>query len=376
MTASQTSISIVPVQTARQRRQFVELPYSMYAGDPMFVPPLRRDEYRRLDPRHNPMFEHASIQLWLAMDGGRPVGRIAAIDDRLHNEVHHERTMWFGFFEARDADVAAQLLSTVEAAAARAGHGVVRGPVNASLHEAAGLLIDGFDDPPAVMMPYNPPSYPAFIEGAGYTKAKDLFSWVVDLETAAAGRMARIAERVRKRSNVRIRSVDMSRFDAELDILKVIYRSAWAKNWGFVPPTEAEIRQLALDLKPIVDPELVIFAEVDGRPVACAVGIPDVNQVLAKMNGRLFPFGLFHFLRRRRIYTRTRMLMLGVVPDARMTGLYPLLVLESAERGAKLGYRCSEVGWTLEDNHLINAGIEAAGGVRTKVYRLYDKPVG
>jgi hypothetical protein len=169
--------------------------------------------------------------------------------------------------------------------------------------------------------------------------------------------------------------VNLKDFDAELEILKVIYRSAWQDNWGFVPPTDAEIRQLAVELKPIVDPDLVLFAEMNGEPVACAVTIPDVNQVLKRMNGNLFPFGLYHFLRRRHIITRVRMLLLGVQPKVRRIGLYPLLIAESRARTERRGYTSAEVGWTLEDNYLVNAGIEAAGGRHYKTYRLYEKPV-
>jgi GNAT superfamily N-acetyltransferase len=366
---------VVAVASRRQRRQFVELPYELYSGDDRFVPPLRRDEHRRFDRRHNPFLEHADIAQWIAMDGDRVVGRIAAIDDRLHNEIHHERVTWFGFFEARDAMVAQELLAAVEAHARRRGSQVVRGPVNPSLHDACGLLVEGFEDPPYALMPYNPSSYAAFIEDAGYRKVKDLYAWDLDLMAPLSPRVERLAERVRQRNGVLVRPVDLRRFDAELEILKRVYRAAWSDNWGFVPPTDAEIRQLAVDLRPVVDPELVLFAEVHGEPVACAVSIPDVNQVLRRMNGRLLPFGLLHFLRRRRIVTRARMLLLGVLPEARRLGLYPLLMAEARRRAAERGYRRGEVGWTLEDNDLINAGIAAAGGRRVKTYRLYEKPV-
>jgi GNAT superfamily N-acetyltransferase len=248
--------------------------------------------------------------------------------------------------------------------------------VNPSLHEAVGLLIEGFDDPPAALMPYNPPSYGAFVEGAGYGKVKDLYAWDMDVTAPLPERLTRISERVRRRHGISVRPADLSRFDAELDILKVIYREAWADNWGFVPPTDAEIRQLATDLRPVADSELVLFAEVNGEPVACAVSIPDVNQVLKRMNGRLLPFGVVHFLRRRQIIRRVRMLMLGVLPKVRRLGLYPLLIAEATERAARRGYTRAELGWTLEDNDLINAGIEATGARRSKTYRLYEKPLG
>jgi GNAT superfamily N-acetyltransferase len=367
--------TIVPVRERRQLKQFVELPYTMYRSDPLFVPQLRRDEHHRFNPKHNPFLEHAEMQLWLALQEGRVVGRIAAIEDRLNNQVHHESITWFGFLEAQDASIARDLLASVERHAQMRRSTAVRGPVNPSLHEAAGLLVEGFDSPPVALMSYNPRSYASFIEGAGYARVKDLLAWELDLSQPPPERIVRIAERVRKRFDVTVRPVNLKRFDQELEILKVIYRSAWEDNWGFVPPTDAEIRQLAVELRPVVDPELVLFAEMNGQPVACAVTIPDVNQVLKKMNGRLFPFGVFHFLRRARTITRVRMLLLGVLPRYRRLGLYPLLIAESRERTVRRGYTHAEVGWTLDDNELVNAGIEAAGGRHYKTYRLYEKPV-
>jgi hypothetical protein len=172
-----------------------------------------------------------------------------------------------------------------------------------------------------------------------------------------------------------VRTVDLRQFDRDLAAMQSIYRAAWVDNWGFVPPTDDEIRQLALDLKPVLDPELVLFAEMDGRAVACAVAIPDLNQVLKRMGGRLFPFGLLHFIRRKSIINRARLLLLGVLPEVQRIGLYPLLIAEIHRRTAAGGYRHGELSWTLEDNDAINAGIEAAGGRRYKTYRLYDKPL-
>lgn len=369
-------VEVVRVSTPRQRREFVELPYALYAGDPHWVPPLRRDERRRLDPAHNPFLDHAEMHLWLAIAGGRVVGRVAAISDRLHDEVHGERVTWFGFFEATDRDVARQLLGTVERWARDRGSAVVRGPANPSLNESAGLLIDAFDLDPYVLMPYNPPTYPGFVEGAGYARIKDLWAWDFDPEVADLDRIGRLADRVRRRHDIIVRPVNLREFDRELSVLQSLYRDAWEDNWGFVAPTDAEIRQLAVDLKPILDPELLLFAEIRGRPVGCSVSIPDANQVLKRMNGRLLPFGFVHFLRRRTITSRIRVLLMGVVPEARRIGLYPLLIHEAHRRFVARGYTRAELSWTLEDNDAVNAGIEAAGGRRYKTYRLYEKPLG
>lgn len=347
----------------------------MYAGAPHWVPPLRRDEWRRFDRGHNPFFEHGDIRPFLALRDGVVVGRIAAIVDRLQNEMHRERTSWFGFFEASDAEAARLLLGAVERQALDAGHDVVRGPANPSLNESAGLLIDAFDVAPYVLMPYNPPSYASFIEAAGYRKAKDLLAWDIDLTAPRPARIDRLGDRVRRQHEIVVRAVNLQQFDQELATLQAIYRSSWEENWGFVPPTDAEIRQLAVDLKPILDTELLLFAERRGRPVGCVVAIPDANQVLKKMNGRLLPAGFIHFLRRRSLTTQARLLLLGVLPEVRRIGLYPLLIQEVHRRAVARGYRRAELSWTLEDNDAVNAGIEAAGATRYKTYRLYEKPI-
>jgi GNAT superfamily N-acetyltransferase len=364
---------IVPVTTGRQVRQFVELPYSLYANYSHWVPPLRRDEHRRLSSRHNAFFQHAEMDLWLASSSGRVTGRIAAIEDGLHDSTHHEAVTWFGFLEADTAETAGALLASVEQRARDRGRIAVRGPANPSLNESAGLLVDGFDEDPCVLMPYNPPSYPLLVEAAGYRKVKDLFAWDLDLTVPLRARITRLATRVAGRHGVSVRPLDLGAFERDLAIVQRIYREAWEDNWGFVPPTDAEVRQLAIELRPALDPEIVLFAEINGRAVGCAVAIPDLNPVLKRMKGRLLPFGFLHFLRRRAIVHRARVLLLGVVPDARRMGLYPLLIAELHRRGVARGYRRAELSWTLEDNDAINAGIEAAGGRRYKTYRLYEK---
>ena len=376
ISAVQGTVHIVPVTTRAQRREFVELPYRLYAKNAHWVPPLRRDEYRRLSPSHNPFWEHARADLWLARREGHAAGRIAAIEDRLYNDTHQDRITWFGFFEAEDAHTAALLLDAVERRAREWGSRTVRGPVNPSLNETAGLLVDAFDSEPYVLMPYNPPTYPAFVEAAGFVRVKDLWAWDMDLTVAPSERITRIADRVAARHGITVRTVDLGAFDRDLAILQSIYREAWEDNWGFVSPTDTEMRQLASELRPVLDPELVLFAEMNGRPVACSVALPNVNQVLKRMGGRLFPFGFVHFLRRRQVIDQARLLLLGVVPHVRRIGLYPLLVAESRRRAVARGYRRGELSWTLEDNDLVNAGIAAAGGQHSKTYRLYDKPVG
>jgi GNAT superfamily N-acetyltransferase len=375
---TQPGLRLSVVENRADRARFVEFPYTLYKRTPHWVPPLRRDEYHRLSPRHNPFHEHADIRLWLAWVGQRVVGRVAAIDDRLHNATHGELVTWFGFFEAENEPAALALLQAVERHAVTRGSAVVRGPANPSLNDSVGLLIDAFDEDPYVLMPYNPPQYARFIAAAGFVKAKDLLAWDIDATAPLGARVQRVGLRLAARQGVSIRSVAMTRagFDRDLEHLKAIYRAAWTDNWGFVEPTDAEIRQFALELKPVIDPEMVLFAESDGAVVGCAVAVPDLNQVLKKMNGRLLPFGLVHFLRRKSIVNRVRVLLLGVLPAYRRRGIYPLMIAELQKRAVAQGYRRAELSWTLEDNDLVNAGIEAAGGHRYKTYRLYEKPVG
>jgi GNAT superfamily N-acetyltransferase len=349
----------------------------MYANDACWIPELRRDAYRRLSPRHNPFLAHADMRLFLAVQSGGGVrGRIAAIDDRAHNDVHRERTAWFGFFEATDASVAGALLAAVEAWAAGRGATLVRGPVNPSLNESAGLLVEGFGEMPYLLMPHNPPAYGAYVEQAGYRKAKDLWAWDLDLTSPLGQRIVRVAERVRNRHGIAIRPIHMQAYERDLAALLNIYCQAWGDNWGFVPPTADEVKQFADDVKPIVDPEIVLLAEMEGQTVGCVVALPDVNQVLARMGGRLLPFGFWHFLNRRRIIDRSRVILLGVLPPYRRIGLYPLLIAELFRRGTARGYRRAELSWTLEDNTAVAAGIAAAGAVHHKTYRLYEKPIG
>jgi hypothetical protein len=369
-------VDVVEATSSSMMREFVELPYALYARHPQWIPPLKRDERRRLSPAHNAFFDHAEVRCWLARVNGRTVGRVAAIDDRLHNERHNEEVAWFGFFEAESEDTACALLGAVERSAAARHRVLVRGPVNPSLNESAGLLIDGFESSPFILMPYNPPSYSRFVEAAGYRKAKDLYAWSIDVDRPLPPRIVQIAQRVRQRGGLVLRTLRSARFEQELATLLDIYRRAWSDNWGFVAPTVGEAQALAAELRPIVDPEMVIFAELDGRPVGCSVAVPDANQVLRKMKGRLLPFGVLHYLRRRSIVDQVRVFLMGVLPEARRLGLYPVLIEEAHRRAVAGGYRRAELSWTLEDNDLVNRGIEAAGGRRYKTYRLYEKALG
>lgn len=357
----------------RGLREFVDHPYRKYRGDPVWVPPLRVSQLDLLDEGKNPLWRHARRTLYLARRDGRVVGRVAYIEDDEHMRVHDERIAFFGFFEADDEEVAGALLEVVEAHARSAGMVAVRGPINGTMNDGAGFQVDAFDQRPYVMMPQNPPAYPAWVEACGYGKVKDLYAFYFDNRRPIEERVARIAERTLSRHQVVVRPADMKRFDREVELLKRIHTAAWEQNWGNVPLSEAEVEHLANDLKLIIDPELVLFLEYKSETVALAVTVPDLNQVLARFDGRLLPFGIFHLLRRKSIIDRARLVMLGVLPEHRNKGFDLLLIHEVVKRAKTRGIVEGECGWTLEDNHSINRAIEAAGGVRYKTYRVFQK---
>lgn len=363
------------IVSSRDVARFIEYPYRLYRGHRHWVPPLRRDERTRLSRDRNPFFEHADLALFLADRDGAIVGRVAAIDDSRHNEIHRENVGWFGFFEAEDQEAASGLLARAEQWAAARGRDRVRGPVNPSLNDTAGLQIDAFDTRPFVLMPYSPPEYPGYVERAGYLKVKDLYAWLLDLDIDPGARLNRIADRAERHHAIRVRTVDMRGFDSELRRLQYVFVEAWKDNWGFVPPTEREFAQAARELRAVVDPRIVLFAEIGGELAGVAAALPDFNQVLIKMNGRLGPMGLWWYLNRRRLITQGRLFLLGVLPQFRHTGLYAVLIREACRRGVAAGYRRGELSWTLEDNDAINNGIAATGAVKYKTYRLYEKPL-
>src|SRR5919199_946092 len=335
--------SVREVSSRADLRRFIKYPFAKYRKDLHWVPPLLISERANLDPKKNPFYEHARVELFLAERDGEVVGRVAGIDDDNHNRTHGDNLVFFGFFEAKDAEAAQALFERVEGWARGLGRAAVRGPANPSLNHSAGLQVDAFDTDPYVMMPYNPPEYPRYVEAAGYRKVKDLYAWLFEGDQALGERAARLVERVRRRHDPVIRFLDMKRFDEELELAKKIYNHAWEKNWGFVRYTDAEFDHLVREFKPILDPDLAAFVELDGQTAGLAIVLPDVNQVLKRMRGRLLPFGIFHFLNRNRIIDRARLPIMGTLPEYRNRGI----------------------------NHVI----EAYGAKRYKTYRLYQKEI-
>jgi GNAT superfamily N-acetyltransferase len=366
-------IEVRPVSTGREFKRFIDYAYTRNRQDPHWIPPLRLSEKERLQPKKNPFFAHADHQLLLAWQSGAIVGRMAVFDDRLHNDVHRDSIVSFGFFEAGDDAAARALFASAEAWGLGHGRTRMRGPLNPSLNESAGLLVDGFDTDSMLMMPHNPREYAGYIESAGYRKVKDLYAWLYDIERGIDPIIERLAIRMRERHHITVRQLSVAEFAREVEQLRVIYCGAWERNWGFVPPTADEFKRLATELKPIFDPKAAVLAEIEGKPVACAVAIPDINQALKGTDGRLFPKGLLRLLNRKRIITQARLLLLGVLPEYRAAGLYPLLVYELHRQAKNTRYRHMEFSWVLEDNRDINQPAAQVGAVHYKTYRIYEK---
>lgn len=369
-------MEVVPAVGPRDLATFIRVPFDVYRDDPHWVAPLVSDEVVRLTPGKNPFFEHGEAAYFMARDNGRPVGRVAASVDQNHDRVHGEKQGAFGFFEARSADITAALLKAAEGWARSKGATVARGPLSFTTNDECGLLVDGFGRSQPLLMPYNPPEYGAWIEAAGYRKAKDLHSFQLPGPFRASPAFQRIADMSRRRAGVVTRPINMKRFQDELAIVKRIYNSAWEKNWGFVPMTDAEIDHMAKQLKPAVIPEFTRFAEVNGEAVAFILYVPDVNLALKPARGRLFPFGIFHVLFGLPRIREGRLMALGVVPEYRRTGLAPTLVTDLGEALTKSGYTLSTVGWTLEDNEAVNHLALDYGCTRSAVHRMYEKPLG
>lgn len=324
-----------------------------------------RDEY--------PFYEHSEVEAFLAQRDGRPVGRIAAIRNRNHEAHQGEPVGFFGFFETEnDPELAGALLDTAAAWLRERGLKTMRGPTNFSTNDTAGLLIEGFDGPPMVMMAYNPPYYVELLESYGFTPAKTLLAYVIT-EQEPPAYLVRAAGVVRRRTGIRVRPIRKSDFDRELKTIRRIYNEAWERNWGFVPMTDAEFAFMAKELKPIVDPNLALIAETpEGEPAGFVLALPDFNQVLIHMNGRLFPFGLLKALWYQRKIHQMRVVTLGVLEEFRGKGIDALLYLQIIRNGAARGVTLAEQSWVLEDNEKMRSPIERLGGRAYRRYRLYD----
>ena len=355
--------------------EFIRLPWNVYQGNRNWVPPLI-SEMKFLLGEKNPFFHHAEAVYLLARRNGRTVGRIAAIVDRNHINVHQEQAGFFGFFESLpDRSVAQELLDAAASWLREHDCAVMRGPMNPSANDECGFLLEGFDSPPMIMMTYTQEYYLRLMEQCGLVKAKDLYAYISVIKDVPSGeRLERLAKAIYARvPGLVVRPASMKKFRRELDAVKDIYNSAWVRNWGFVPMTDEEIESMAERLKPLIVPELLIMAEVKGAPAGFFMAVPDYNQVLSRLDGRLGPIGLAKFLWYSRKISDIRVLTMGVKEEYRKKGIEGLLYLESFKAATRKGYERAEMSWVLEDNELMKKGCELMGGKVYKKYRIYEK---
>lgn len=375
------SVRVTPVRSKRDLKIFLTLPFKIYKDDPYWVPPLLMEEKKKFDPKKNPFYEHAKVELFLALKNGEPVGRITAHIDENYNTFHGEKTGFFGFFESvNDQEVANSLFNIASQWLKERGMNKILGPMSFNTNEVCGLLIDDFSSPPVVMMSYNPKYYIQLIENYGFVKAKNLLAYIIEVNEEwlkfarrLEERLSRLAKRAEE-SGFTIRDVNLKDLENEVKKLREIYNEAWEKNWGFVPMTEKEFNKLAKELKTIVEPSLIKIVEYKGKPAAFGLIIPDINEILIKMKGKLFPFGIFHFIFGMKKIKRLRLLALGIKKSFRKKGADSLLYYSMLKSGLELKrYSSCEVSWLLEDNYLIIRAIEFMGGKHYKTYRLYEK---
>lgn len=356
----------------KDRNDFINILWDLYKDDPNWVPPLKMALNEMFDPKH-PFYATGTLKCWMAYKDGKPVGRIAASINEQHNKFHEEKTGFFGFYECiEDQEVSDKLLNVAEDYLRTHGMKVVQGPFNPSTNYECGTLIEGFDDPPQLMMTYNPPYHQKLIEAHQFHKAKDLLAYKRDLRQALPEVIVKISDRMMERQKITFRPANLKKWDEEVDKMLEVYNQAWEKNWGFIPMTPEEFRHTAKDLKMVVDPNLVLFVEIDGENAGFAVALPDLNQVLKHIpSGKLLPFGVFKLLRPGKYINRMRVITLGLKEKYRKMGLETLLYRKLSEN-SQPKYQEAEMSWILEDNLMMNKPLIRLGEVYKK-YRIFEK---
>ena len=379
-------LEIRPVESKKELETFLHVPWTLgMKSDPNWVPPLLDDYRRSLNPKKSPFLKHGEVKCFLALQDGQPVGRISAqIDTDFDKQWPQEKGVaFFGFFDSKDDPAVARALFDAAAAWARGkGRTTIRGPFTLDSKGEVGVLVEGFDTPPRIGMPHNRPYLGPLIESAGLAKAKDFYAWWYT-SGHIDERTRKIAERTLQLPNVRVRPMDLSHFRREVDIVRDVYNSAWSHNWNFTPFTSAELEIIATEYKMFVDTEIALVAEVDGKPAAMCFAIPDVNEMVKDFDGELTknPLNVVKLLWRLRFRRphHARLLLLGVKEEYRASHRYgtlaAVLYVEVARRGAARGYVGGELSWTLEDNVMINRGIERMGARKYKTYRVYERSI-
>jgi hypothetical protein len=377
---SSVPLTIRPVRTKADKKAFVDFAWEVYKDDPHWVPPLKDEIHGLITPGKNPWFEHARAQLWLAERGGKVVGRISAQIDELVLEHMGAGTGQWGFLDALDEEAALSLIATAEEWLRAQGMTRALGPISLSIWDEPGLEIEGFDEDPTAMMGHHRPEYRAWIEAAGYEKAKDLLTYEVDIAHWEDPKINRLIAMGERNPHIRIRMVDKSKFDEEARIILNILNDAWSGNWGYVPLTPSEIAYAGKKLKPIIYNELVRVAEIDGEPVAFMITIPDINELTKDLNGELFPFNFIKLLWRLRKprVKRARVPLMGVarkLHQSRLASMLAFMLIEYTRRDCvgKFGINVGEFGWILEDNKGMLSIAELPGARINHRYRIFAK---
>lgn len=369
-------IKIFPVRSEKDRMRFIKLQWKFYKNDRYWVPPLIMDRKKILDVNKNPFFQHAEMEMYLAEQNGELVGRIAAIKNDLHNKTHNDKVGFFGFFECiNDQKVANALFESARAWLKTKGFDTMRGPANPSSNDEWGMLLEGFDDEPRLLMTYNPKYYLDLCDNYGLKKIKDLYAWKLESDKVlSSDKLRRVQEIAKQRAGLKITQLDIKNFAKELEKVKYVYNKAWAPNWGFVPMTDAELDAMAKDLKPLVEAKLVLFGEIDNKLIGFALTMLDYNQVFKSMNGHLFPFNFLKLYTQKKKITWSRIITLGLIPEYQKRGLDAVFYWEIVNRARELGIKLGEASWILEDNEMMNrgAGDGVMNGELYKKYRLYD----
>ena len=373
-----SEIKVMPVESDYDKKRFIEFPYKLYANDSNWVEPLRFDVKNNLDTKKNPFYSHARLKMWIAVKNAEVVGRIAAIINDNHNSFHNEKTGFFGFFESIDDKyVSAPLLDAALGFLRNEGMMTARGPVSPSTNDECGLLVSGFDKEPVMLMPYNPPYYEELLTSYGFSKAKDMYAfWIskdVIKDQKMMDKLERITEMIKKREGIVYRNLNMKDFNNEVRRVKEVYNDAWSRNWGFVPLTDDEIDHLAKNLKMAVDPDFVQFADIDGKPVGFSLTLPDINQAIKGLNGKLYPLGVFKFLANKKKINRLRVIIMGVKKEYQKMGIDAGFYRDVIKAGNRKGYTGAEISWVLEDNFAMVQTAEKLGAKIYKTLRIFDK---
>lgn len=369
---------IITVSTKKDFNRFIEFPYQLYKENPYWVPVPKISVKELLDKKKNPFYQHADYELFLAVDENNSViGRIAAIRNDLHNLHHKDKTGFFGFFECIDnQDVANALFDAAKNWLKKKGFRVMRGPVNPSTNDEIGFLLEGFEDSPRIMMTYTFPYYLTLSENYGLVKAKDLYAYQLDAnDVSKLERVLNLVDSIIKKYNITVRTINLNKFADELVNFKYVYNKAWEKNWGFVPLTDEEINYMAKNLKPLIDPDWVIFIETNDELAGAALTLPDYNYWFKKANGSLLKFLYYLFFKKKKIVKEAnwvRIVTLGLLPEFRGKGFDAVMYAYYIKKALEIGIRFGEASWLLEDNQMINRGMEMLHGKLYKKYRLYE----